>query len=164
MTVNCYGLTVTKTAVPTFTRTYGWAITKTVDVATWNLFAGQSATSHYTVTVTKDNGTDSAWSVTGVITVHNPAPMAATLTDLADSVGGVAATGELPAVWRAIADDARAGSAAGGTLVCTYSAGLPNGTSRTNTATATLAGQTYQGTAAVRVRDADDARERHGQR
>ena len=39
-TVNCYGLTVTKSAVPTFTRTYGWAITKTVDVATWNLFAG----------------------------------------------------------------------------------------------------------------------------
>ena len=49
-----YCLSVAKSVETTFTRTYSWSITKTVDVATWNLFDGQSVTSNYTVTVTKD--------------------------------------------------------------------------------------------------------------
>src|SRR5262249_27222963 len=63
-------LTVSKTADPSFTRTFGWTIQKTVDQDHINT-AG-SATFHYTVTLTKDGGTDSDWAVSGTITVHNP--------------------------------------------------------------------------------------------
>src|SRR5215471_16576549 len=65
-------LQVTKTATPSFTRTYKWNISKSVDSAQQNIPAGSSATFNYTVAVTHDGGTDSGWQVTGKITVKNP--------------------------------------------------------------------------------------------
>jgi hypothetical protein len=64
-------LTVVKTATPTFTRTYGWNIAKAVDKTIVRQVGG-SATFNYTVTASQNDVTDSAWAVTGTITVSNP--------------------------------------------------------------------------------------------
>jgi hypothetical protein len=63
-------LTVTKTATPSFTRTFGWDIEKEADAEI--IYTADTATVKWTVTVTKDTGTDSDWAVSGTITVHNP--------------------------------------------------------------------------------------------
>ncbi len=65
------GLALSKTAEPSFTRSYGWTITKSVDQTTVTT-AADTATFNYTVVATKSGPTDSAWKVTGTITVVNP--------------------------------------------------------------------------------------------
>jgi hypothetical protein len=134
----CYDaeLEVRKTARTTFTRDYDWTIgkTNTADDPIV-LTPGQTYNVPYQVTVGLAGHTDSDWAVNGTITVHNPAPVAANGVTVADVIsnnitaavdcnGDTAGTG-LPATIPA-----------GGDLTCTYSAALPDGTSRTNTATA----------------------------
>jgi len=63
------GITATKTAVPSYTLTYKWAIEKSVAQPVIN--SSGAATAHYTVKVTHDAGTESAWHVTGEIKVTN---------------------------------------------------------------------------------------------
>lgn len=132
----CYDfeVAVSKTAATSFTRTYEWDIEKTVTPATWNLFSGDSGTSDYEVAVTKTGYTDSDWAVSGTIKIENPAPVAATITSVSDSISdfgavtvdcGVSFPYEL---------------ASGGQLWCTYSTELPNGTDRVNTATVATSG------------------------
>ncbi|HYI21311.1 MAG TPA: hypothetical protein VEX62_01625, partial [Candidatus Limnocylindrales bacterium] len=87
-------LTVEKTAVPAFTRTFDWTIDKSADTATvYSAGGGESSEVEYTITVTKLAGVDSAWSVSGSITVTNPNPLLddVLLTGVTDSVnnGGV---------------------------------------------------------------------------
>ena len=129
VSVDCYKLSVSKDASTSRTRTYNWTIDKSVDPDAWSLFDGDTGTSDYSVTVTKTSSTDSAWHVSGSITINNPNPdRAADLTQVVDSMtGGINATVDCPSLT----------VAAGGSLVCTYSADLPDGTTRTNTATAT---------------------------
>ncbi len=138
VTVNCYGLEVSKTAQTSFTRTYNWDISKTGGKL--DMFRGDTGYSEYLITIDLLGFTDSAWAVNGKITIHNPAPMAATLTQVTDSLGAVVC----PALTVPARDD----------LVCTYSGALSDATTRTNTATATLqntpSGTTdFSGTAAV---------------
>jgi hypothetical protein len=88
----CVGkdLTVAKTATPTFIRTWDWTITKETD-ASYDLFAGASATHGYKVSVTP-NPIDSNWQVDGTITVTNSNDWQdITLASLADAVdnGGI---------------------------------------------------------------------------
>jgi hypothetical protein len=70
-------LTGSKTATPAFTREFNWTIAKSVDAcAVVNNTGGCNVTGptktlNYTVTVTKDAGTDSGWQVGGNITVTN---------------------------------------------------------------------------------------------
>lgn len=139
-------LQVTKTATTSFTRTWNWTIDKTVVPTTCDLFAGDSCVPQYTVTVTRTGSTDSAWAVSGTITVHNPAPTAATVTGVTDTISGV---GSAPVTCSGVTFPTSV--AAGGTLNCTYSRSLPDGTNRTNTATATTSGSIGgdSGTAAV---------------
>lgn len=66
-----YELDVSKVANTTLTRTFGWTIVKTVDRETLDMFTGDSGKVEYTVTVTKDDGTDSDWEVNGTITIEN---------------------------------------------------------------------------------------------
>ena len=139
--VTCYRLTVSKTATPAFTRTNSWDIDKSVTPDSWTFFDGQSGTSDYTVDVTK-TVTDSAYSVSGSITVHNPAPMAATLTSVTDAIDGAGAPSVTPVCGSLTVP-------AGGDLVCTYSANLPDDASRTNTASAVAYTVTYTGTASI---------------
>ncbi len=130
-------LTVSKTAETSFTRTFNWEIAKSVAPDSWDLFTGDTGTSEYTVTVTKTGFTDSDWAVSGQISVHNPAPIAATLTGVTDEVSGVGPASVDCGVTFPYS------LAAGGTLTCSYSLDLPNADSRTNTATATLQNYDY---------------------
>ena len=65
-------LTVSKTAIATYSRKYDWSITKNVDKTTVDTTAGSNATFNYTVGVTQTGIEDSNWQVAGVISVTNP--------------------------------------------------------------------------------------------
>jgi hypothetical protein len=69
----CVGadLGVTGTAGPQFTRTYGWSVTKRVDRSLVEQLGG-SATLAYGVDATQTGFADSAWGVTGSLTLTNP--------------------------------------------------------------------------------------------
>ncbi|MDT8400745.1 MAG: hypothetical protein RQ743_03540 [Bacteroidales bacterium] len=142
VTVNCYAPVVSKTAEALFTRTYEWTIDKSVDVAEHHIFAGDEATSTYTVSVDKTSYTDSEFGAEGTITVFNPnlnASMEVTLSD--EIAGGYTATFDCGGTL----------TVPGGTSrTCNYTiTGLPDNTSRTNTATVTLNGYDFTATADV---------------
>ncbi len=125
-------LTVTKTATPSFTRTYAWGITKGVDKPEIDIAQGGSATFNYNVNVTHDSGTDSAWQVSGTITVSNPNSGEAITADVTDAVGD---GGTCVVTGGTGVSIPKSGSV---TLnyTCTY-ASAPSPSSGTNTATAT---------------------------
>jgi hypothetical protein len=81
-------LIVTKTATPTFTRTYSWTIAKTNDKTSPIEQSGGTVTVHYTVT-TGFTVADSNYAVSGKITVKNPNVFAvvANVTDAVDDGG-----------------------------------------------------------------------------
>lgn len=154
--VHCYDPSVTKTALTSFDRTYDWNIDKTGDQTNLTLAKNESFDVHYTVTPSA-TPSDSNWAVHGTITIHNSAPMSAVINSVTDMIssdisGAVTCPGSSPYT---ISGD--------GDLVCTYTADLPDDTSRTNTAkavqqnysyaddgTATKTGTTdYTGTASV---------------
>lgn len=128
-------LSVSKTAETSYTRTWNWTIEKSVDPPSADVFYGDSHDFDFTVEVTKTGSVDSDFAVEGEITIHNPHPsLAATITAVTDAITGginapVTCPGGLP--------QALAGN---GTLVCTYSASLPDASSRVNTATVTATG------------------------
>lgn len=142
--VNCGQLKVTKDAATSLTRTWNWTIAKSVTPETWNLFTGDDGTSAYEVTVTKTGSTDSDWKVTGSITVESESDFSITVADVTDVVSGsVAATVDCGVTF----PYALAAHAA---LQCTYTAALPDGTDRTNTATAKVTDAiSFSGTAPV---------------
>lgn len=77
-----FDLTAFKSATPTFTRTYGWDVSKSVDATKISKTSG-SATFNYTVTAVWSGPSDSGWQVTGTIDVLNPnaATVAASVSD-----------------------------------------------------------------------------------
>src|SRR5439155_704176 len=75
----------TNTATPTFTRTYGWTISKAVD-KTLVKQVGGSATFNYTVVAAQTGFVDSAWAVSGTITVSNPNDWEAITTTVSDAI------------------------------------------------------------------------------
>jgi hypothetical protein len=129
---DCQGadLKVTKDATPSFTRTYGWTIGKSVDKTKVTVDPWASATFNYTVAVTHDAGTDSGWQVTGGITVHNPndwEDIDADLSDAIDNGGNCTVSSSTVTV--------PAGGDASATYTCTYDS-APSPAAFTNTATA----------------------------
>jgi roadblock/LC7 domain-containing protein len=150
VTVNCYALAVTKTANTSLTRTYAWTINKSADQSSLTLTVGQTFNVNYTISVTSAPA-DSNWAATGQITVHNPAPIDATINSVTDALGNANATVTCPGSFPYTL-------AAGGDLICSYTLTLPDATGGTNNATATLqnhadttpSGTTdFKGTAAV---------------
>ncbi len=126
-------LEVTKTASTTFDRTISWEIDKNVDVATHNLSLGESGISEYRITIDK-TVVDSNYGVTGTITIHNPALVSATITDVTDVMEGVGSvTVDCPVSFPY-------SLTTGNNLICTYSSDLPDTTNRTNTVTVTTSG------------------------
>jgi len=141
-----YEVSVTKTAVPHLTRTYTWTIDKSADKSTLLLSAGQVWKVNYGVTVDVDSYVDSDWGVTGEINIYNPSPFdSAYITgdswdkitpgDIVPNVdcGGVYTIPPL------------------GTLKCTYSADLPDGTTRTNTVKIITSGKVGGGTGSATI-------------
>ena len=130
-TVNCFELTVQKTAIPSANRSYNWTINKTANPTVLNMFRGDSGSTQWTVSVTRDAGTDSDYYVSGLITINNPAPIPATITNVSDLMTGNV-TGNVNCGGSSMTIPA------GKSLTCAYAASLPDGSTRTNTATATL--------------------------
>jgi uncharacterized protein (DUF2344 family) len=131
VTVACYDISVSKDASTSLTRTWTWTINKVEDDS-WALFTGESGTSDFDVNVNASS-TDSNWGVAGAITVTNNHPTrVAVINSLSDVVSpAIAATVDCGVTFPYEI------AANGGTLSCSYSASLPDASSRTNTATAT---------------------------
>ena len=129
--VNCHALEVTKNADESFDRKYNWSINKVGDQTDLTLAPGEVFTVNYDVTVDMTGSVDSNWMVGGTITVHNPAPVSATINSVADII-----TGPIPASIDCSPAVFPYTLGAGADLVCTYSSALPDGTTRRNTATA----------------------------
>ncbi|HEX5716629.1 MAG TPA: hypothetical protein VF179_10750 [Thermoanaerobaculia bacterium] len=140
-----YEVSVSKTAQTSFTRTWQWSIDKSVNPANWQLFTGDSGTSQYTVAVQRTGFTDSGWAVSGTIQIHNPAPMTATISSVTDIVSA----GIPAAVNCGVSFPYALGS--NQTLQCIYQTALPNGASRTNTATAATTGTVGGGSGSAAV-------------
>ncbi len=122
-------LTVSKTATPSFMKTYKWSIAKSVDKTEVDQ-SGTTATFNYTVSVTHDKGMDSGWQVTGTITVHNPngsSVSGVNVTDAIDGGGNCTVNGGTSLM-------VPANNSVQVTYTCTYSSAPPS--SGTNTATA----------------------------
>jgi hypothetical protein len=113
-----YELAVAKTAVPSFERRYGWSIDKTSTVTELLLSAGQVHAIPYRVEVRVAGHDDGDYRVAGAVTVHNPAPFAATIESITDVLGDAPVTLDCGDVELPYA------IAANATLVCTYDSGL----------------------------------------
>jgi hypothetical protein len=165
--VACHELTVTKDANASFSRDYDWTVEKTrvfatgevdgdLDPLTLTLDPDQTYTLTYEITVDLATipFTDSGWAVAGTITIDNPAPIAADDVAVSDEVSGVGAADvdcdDVAPGLQSTVDIAAEDSA-----TCTYALDLPDGTNRTNTATATLFEVDYTGTADVDFSTAD---------
>jgi hypothetical protein len=162
--VHCFGLTVSKDAHTSSTRNYDWQIAKERFIApgevdgdglpaTLTLGLNETFTASYHVTVSVKSVTDSNFHVSGTITISNPAPIQATGVAVSDVItGSITATVDCDpntAGNQTTVNVPAHSNGADGTATCTYSADLPDGTPRTNTATATLAGVNYTGTAPI---------------
>ncbi|MBK8758261.1 MAG: hypothetical protein IPM08_14410 [Actinomycetales bacterium] len=129
-------LEVSKTASPSFTRDWTWDVTKVA--AAPRVIADPTsgtATASYTVTATPTK-TDSAWTVTGTITLHNPNSVAITGVTVTDSLpGATCSTGTVPS-------SIAAGATETVSYTCTF-ASDPGAGTLTNTVTASWADSGY---------------------
>jgi len=144
VTLTCYIPVVSKTADTTFSRTWDWNVEKTADNSEITLSTGQSFSVNYTVTANATN-TDSGWNVAGDITIYNPSPVSAMVVSVADTIEGIPVALNCGYSFLVIQPHEKA--------TCTYAADLPDGSSRVNTATATMNGIPYTGTADIVFND-----------
>jgi uncharacterized repeat protein (TIGR01451 family) len=124
-------LTVTKTAVPSYSKTYAWGIAKSVDHASITDPSGK-ATFNYGVAVTHDSGTAGGWKATGTITVTNPNTVDVTGVTVTDAIsnGGTCTVSGGTNITVPASDSVDLA------YTCTYGS-APSPASGTNTATAT---------------------------
>lgn len=128
-----YGLTVTKTALPSLDRHYRWTIDKEVaNPGPIIILRGRAIMATYTVTVGLDVPafTEANPTISGSITVVNPAPMEAHLSQVTDILEpGISLDVSCPSLT----------IPGGGQVVCEYGpVSLNNTNHRMNKATATL--------------------------
>jgi hypothetical protein len=121
-------ISVSKTAYTTFTRQYLWSVEKTDDagVECLQLAPGETYPVNYTVNATMTGYTDMDWNVAGTITVSNATdgPVTVILTDVVSP--DIVAPVTCP----------KSTLQPGESMTCTYSAALPDGSPRTNIASA----------------------------
>jgi uncharacterized repeat protein (TIGR01451 family) len=130
---NVWALAVTKTASTSYTRDWNWSLTKTANPnATITIMHGSLTNIGYAV-IAKPTAVDSAWKVTGSVKVHNPAPIAATVSSLVDVLS------DSTPVALQCSGSAPYTVAGGGDLICSYSVARSSAAAGSNTATATLA-------------------------
>lgn len=137
VTVNCYELEVTKTASTSFTRTYKWTIDKEADTSELTLEIGETEDVEYEIIVDATY-TDRDWKVSGEIKVRNPAPIEVVINSITDVVSpDIDADVDFGVTFPYTLE-------AGDTLTGTYSASLPDASSRINTATVTILNHEYK--------------------
>ena len=134
----CFGkdLTASKDATPAFNRIYNLAITKAVDKTLVEQIGGTS-TLNYSVVATETGLADSAWTVTGTITVNNPNDWQAVSVNVADTINNGGSCSVSPASFTVPAS----GSVTA-TYTCTYGS-APTAAAFTNIATATWNATTF---------------------
>ena len=142
--VNEYNLDVAKDAATSLTRTYQWTVDKSADQSELTLSPGQVYTVNYSVTVDAV-AVDSDWAVAGSIDIDNLSPLDATVTDVSDVVSpGIAASVDCGVGFPS---DILAGES----LTCSYTANLPDGSDRVNTATVSTSGAVGGGSGSADV-------------
>ena len=141
-------LMVSKTAFASYTRTYKWLIDKSVDQTKIQVGNG-TATFNYSVKVSPNGYTDSAWVVNGEITVQNPnvkTTIVADITDVVNNGGTCVVTGGTQVtVPKATLDnktDVLTPGEVTRSYTCTYTA-APNPLDGLNIATATWSRNNY---------------------
>jgi hypothetical protein len=139
----CYDLdlSVHKTAEASFARRWLWDIRKDGDQTNLLLALGQPFIVNYVVNLMA-TPVDSGFSVHGLITVTNPASVAATITGIVDQLSNGT---NVPVDCGGISFPYTL--AAGATLECSYWQSLPDGTAGTNTVTVTTTGPVDGGSA-----------------
>lgn len=135
-----WNVLVTKSATPTYTRTWQWSATKGAfnpitrsAITELLLDRGQQFSVEYDINLSAVPA-DSAFKVVGDIVIDNPSPFTATVTGVSDllsdgTVGAVTCPDTYPF-----------DIAAGGSVTCTYTADLLDADDLTNTATVTTSG------------------------
>jgi uncharacterized repeat protein (TIGR01451 family) len=113
-------LEVSKDASTSYTRTYDWDITKTVDPSSHSGFAGDSFSSTYTVDVDQTI-VDSDFAVSGNIIVSNPTTFVVEF-EVSDFVDGI----------EAIVNCSKYILEPGESVICTYEASLASAVDGTN--------------------------------
>lgn len=140
VTVTCYGLTVSKECTTTYKRAYDWTVQKTATnvPGLLTLQEGQVFSATYQIKALRGDPVDSGFKTNCGITVTNTHPTRDTpaAVALADALSG--ATNGAMSCGQAVGV-----IGAGDSVSCTYTADLPDATTRTNTATATLLGVDY---------------------
>jgi hypothetical protein len=137
-------VTVSKTAETSFDRTYNWSIDKTANWSELTLMPGQHVQVQYQVAVGA-TPSDGNHAVSGDIIIQNATAVDASIKSVTDVISvGIPATVDCQVTYPYTLNTM-------GTLTCTYGAGLPDGTARTNTATVTTSGLVLGGTATAPV-------------
>ena len=142
VTIEQVDLIVTKDAETSFDREWDWTITKVADQTAVTINQGDTVTINYDVEVDVVGFTDSNWAVAGQITVANPSDFAdAIVTGVSDIISGHGAADvvdcspvEFPVTL-----------GPNEFFTCDYSSSLPDGSDRTNTATATVSEESNVG-------------------
>lgn len=130
--VNCYGLRVEKTAQTSFDRQWFWDISKTGDSEV-TIATNATTMVNYSVGVSVLGSQNSNFAVSGTITIYNDNPSQDANVTVSDSLAGVNCLSLVVP--------------AGSSLLCTYSRSGLTGSETVNTATASLFGHDYQGSA-----------------
>jgi hypothetical protein len=140
-------VTVSKTVVPTFTRTHDWSIEKSVDPEKLYLYVpGQdgkpsSGTAYWDIDVDYEGYTDSGWNLSGVITVANTGNIPARITSVLDQLQTLDYTNAPPVdvedyTPALVCPSPLPTLAPGESFTCTYSQDLPSNLSGRNKAAA----------------------------
>ena len=143
VTVTCYAPVVTKDATASYDETHIWSIVKTVNPTSQSGIVGDVLPWTWTVVVS-ETPTDDNFAVSGTIFVKNPSPDEPMTVNVADTLNdGATATVDCGN------DSTSLTVAAGETSTCSYSASPTGKAATLNTATATLNGAGFSGTAPV---------------
>jgi hypothetical protein len=113
-------------------RPFTWAIDKTADKQEVTLKPGETTTVNYTVTVTPTEGT-TTWSAVGEIFVYNKEAEAVTVNSVTNVISGVG-----PATLTCPGSTFPRTLNSGAQLKCRFVAEVPDNSSRTSTATASI--------------------------
>lgn len=145
-------LTVTKTAVTSYTRTHKWSICKSVETENgcthegspkiWLYIDGSGdEKAIWTVNVAYGGYDDSDYNVAGVITIKNTGKVDAVITSIEDLLGGTPVT--VYCDGDAVTEPCSYNLPAGDTLTCTYTYGADDRFTGCNIVTVTTEKNTY---------------------
>lgn len=113
-------------------RPFTWTIDKTADKQNVTLQPGETTTVNYTVTVTPTEGT-TTWSAVGEILVYNKEPEAVTVNSVTNVISGVG-----PSTLTCPGSTFPRQLNSGAQLRCRFTSEVPDNSSRTSTATASV--------------------------